>query len=215
MVMINIYVENESIEYAIYFALLILLLFIVPMFKNHLDRLINLSYLIKIRYHAAGPLAMNYSKDKETLVSRIKKLGYQRYAFDKYHALYYRVTKDQIKKIFRRYMLEVVVLLENTADEFYLSVVDEEISMIQQNHLKEHRKMDRMLITQIKDIDDLEDETKEKIKEILFIRQQQTIISTINVGLHHSSEKALVLYSETYSPSLYYKHHIQEIKEII
>lgn len=215
MILINIFIENESIAYAIYFALLIVLLFIIPMFKNQFDRLINLSYLVKIRHHAANPLEMNYSKDKDSFINRIKSLGYQRFAFDKYHAIYYRVSKDNIKRIFRRYMLEVVVILEKTSDEFYLTVVDDEISMIQQKHLKEHQKMDRMLITQIMEIDNLEDETKEKIKEILFIRAQQTIISTINIGLHKPTQTALMLYSDTYSPSLYYKHHIHEIKNMI
>ena len=112
-------------------------------------------------------------------------------------------------------MLEVVVLIHQEGDSFYLDAVDEDIHKIQQEQLKDHKKIDRMFITQIKQIDELNDETRESIKEIVFIKSSIGIISTINVGCHKPSGTAVMLYSDTYSPSLYYKYHIEQIKNII
>jgi len=224
MVFANLYIANTDVQYVIYFAVMIGLIVAAGLFQTKFTRLTNTAYLIKIRHHAAKPLPMNHTKAWDDMPSFLKSQGYSRYAFDAQHALFYRVTKDTIKKIFNKHMLEVVVLVQPSVSEFYLSAVDEEISRIQQTQLKDGKRMERMLITQFKPIQDLSDETKDKIKEIfflktreisLFLRARTTIISTINVGLHQPSDTALMLYSDTYSPSLYYTYHIEQIKSMI
>lgn len=224
MVFANLYISNTDVQYVIYFVVMIGLIVAAGLFQTKFIRLTNTAYLIKIRYHAAKPLPMNHTKSWDDMPSFLMSQGYMRYAFDSQHKLFYRVTKDTIKKIFNKHMLEVVVLVEPHVNEFYLSAVDEEISRIQQAHLKDGKRMERMLITQFKPIQDLSDETKDKIKEIfflktreisLFLRARTAIISTINVGLHVPSDTALMLYSDTYSPSLYYTHHIEQIKSMI
>ncbi|MDP3129913.1 MAG: hypothetical protein Q8N15_01130, partial [Bacillota bacterium] len=139
------------------------------------------------------------------------------------HALYHRLNRDPIdNRTFKRYLLEVVVLVNQRQNVFYLEQVDQEIAKIQQKYLKEHMRIYRMLITQVKEIGILDDHTKELIKEILFIRSNwdlfrpnRTVISTVNVGLYRAENAAVMLYSDTYHPSLYYEYHINEIKKII
>lgn len=224
MILANLYIANVDLQYVVYFAALIGMIIAGGLFQTRFTRLTNTAYLIKIRHHASPALPMKYTIKWDNMPSVLKEHGYTRYAVDQQHALYYRVNKDTIKRMFTKYMLEVVVLVEPHVDEFYLAPVDEEINRIQQTYLKERKRMERILITQMKPIADLSDETKEKIKEIfflktreisLFLRARSTVISTINVGLHKPSHMALMLYSDTYSPSLYYRHHIAEIKSIL
>ena len=92
--------------------------------------------------------------------------------------------------------------------------VDNEINKLRDELFKEKKK-NHPVNHQIKEIDELDEKTRDMIKEILFIRTKRSIVSTINVGLHRPSKQALMLYSETYSPSLYYKYHIEQIKKII
>ena len=80
---------------------------------------------------------------------------------------------------------------------------------------KEKKKINRLIITQIKEIKELDDKTRDEIKEVIFIRTKRLIISTLNVGLFQTQKKAVMLYSDTYSPSLYYKYHLDEIKKIL
>ncbi|MCK7489054.1 MAG: hypothetical protein MZU79_01515 [Anaerotruncus sp.] len=204
MIAANIWIADENIQYVIYFFSLIAILVVAGLFKTKLDRTTQLSYLIKIRANQGGPLPMNRTKNPDDLPDHLKSLGYERFAWDLDHAIYHRVTKDQIKRLFPRYMLEIVILVNQRKNVFYLEQADQEIAKIQEKYLKEKKVMDRMTITQVKEIGILDDATKDLIKEIIFIRSNRTVISTINVGLYRAEGVAVMLYSDTYRPSLYY-----------
>jgi hypothetical protein len=53
------------------------------------------------------------------------------------------------------------------------------------------------------------------IKETFFFKTQNSVISTINIALHQESEKAVMFYSDKFSPSLYYTEQIDEIKKMV
>ena len=111
-------------------------------------------------------------------------------------------------------MLEVVVYINKDESEFYLEIVNDEINKIKEKLSKEKKTVNRMFITQYKEVDTLDEKTKKSLSEIVFIRTRNHIISTINVGVL-DNELAVMLYSDTYSPSLYYKYHIEQIKDMI
>lgn len=215
MIVANVMIENENLEYLIYFPVLIILIFVVSTFKNRIDQISNLSYIIKIRAHQAPSLAMNHTKNIDSFERFIQGMDFIRFSYDNKHTLYYRLYKDDVKKIFKRYILEVIVLVDQKQQGFFLDVVDQEIGKIQQKHLAEQKKINRMIITQIKEVSELDEKTKELIKEIVFFRTNLGIISTINIGLHRSTNSAVMLYSDDYSPSLHYRKHVNLIKKII
>lgn len=215
MVLSGILIENNDVIYMIYFAVLMAMLFVVSTYKNMLERITNTSYIIKIRANQSKPLQLNHLKNFDKMTSVLIAKGYLRFTYDNHHTLFYKISKDSIKRMLRKYMLEVVVLIHQDNDSFYLDAVDEDIHKIQQEQLKDHKKIDRMFITQIKQINELNDETRESIKEIVFVKSSVGIISTINIGCHAPSGTAVMLYSDQYSPSLYYKYHIEQIKKII
>lgn len=215
LIAVNIWIENVKIQTLLYFILLIASLIVVSVFKTVLERITQISFLIKIRAHPGDPLPMNHTRSMDSMGEHMVSLGYERSIQDLNHALYFRIAKEEVKRIFRRYTLEVVVLIEPHNTQFYLDQVDQEIHNLQQASLKKGKKIVRMLITQIKEINELDDATKTLIKEIIFVRTNQTVISTINVGLYRSLDVAVMLYSDTYHPSLYYVQHINSIKKII
>ena len=215
MVVSGIFIENNDITYAIYFAVLMALMFLVATYKNTLERMTNTSYIIKIRSNQSAPLQMNHLKNFDQMTSVLHRKGYSRLTYDNNHTLFYRLSKDSVKRMNRRFMLEVVVLIHKETDSFFLDVVDEDIHKIQQQQLAEHHKIDRMFITQIKQFNEMNDEAKESIKEIVFVKSNIGIVSVINIGCHIPSNLAVMLYSDTYSPSLYYKYHIEQIKSFI
>lgn len=208
-------IHNATLVLILDVFLLIASLFVISVFKTKFDQLTNISFIIKIRANPSEPLPMNHTLTLDYYKGYLQSQDYVLYSHDKQHALYYRVTKDTIKKMFSRYMLEVVVVEFMKSDSFFLDIVDSEVGKIQQAHLKERKTIDRMLMTQIKEIDDLDEETRDSIKEIVFFKTKVGVISTINIGLHKASKTAVLLYSDTYSPSLYYKHHIEQVKKII
>ncbi len=210
-----IYIKNYNITYPIYLTVLLLMIFISSRYKNTFDQIANLSYIIKIRGNEAKPLDIHKLVNLDHANIVFKKYDYLHFSQDNAYSIYYKVTKDHIKKIFRHYILTIIVVLHNKNADFYLDRVDKEINKLRDQQYKEKRKVDRLIITQIKEISDLSDATKETIKEIVFIRTNRIVISTINVGLYKTAQKAVMLYSDTYSPSLYYNYHIDEIKNVI
>lgn len=215
MIAANVWIADSNLQYLVYFVSLVFCLVAFGILQGRMERIMQLGFLARIRAHPGDPLPMDHTLDMDKMDERLKCLGYQFHRRDPDHSLYFRVTKDNIRKTFPKYILEVVVLLNPNVKGFYIDQVDTEIGEIQQNHLKQSKRIDRMLITQIKDVEDLDEKTKDFIKEIIFVRTRYTLISTINVGLYRPSKLAVMLYSATYRPSLYYTRHLEEIRRIL
>lgn len=216
MILASTRIADGNIQYVIYFGILLLMIIVVSLYKTAFDRMTHLSYLIKIRHYQGDPLPMHHASTPELFEQKLRQVGFSRLMLDKKHTTFYKVTKDEIKnRLLKRYVLEVVVLINDSIKEFYLDEVDHDIARIQQQELAEQRKIDRMMITQVRYIDQLNDETKEQIKEIVFVNHNGGIISTINIGMHQPSGKAILLYADPYFPSLYYKYHIDQIKSFV
>lgn len=210
-----LYIENANITYPIYLSTLLILLFLTSHYQNTLDQITNMSYLIKIRANEAKPISIKNLKSIDAAGIILRENGYECFISDNTYSLYYKIEYDHIKKIFRNYILTIFIVLKNKNAEFYLERVDAEVNKLRDQQFKAKKRVTHLIITQIKEIDSLDDKTKEAIKEIVFIRTKRFLISTINIGLHRSSQQAVMLYSDTYSPSLYYKYQIEEIKKII
>lgn len=208
-------IKNQNYAYLIVFIILLLVLILTSLFKNKLDQTINMSYLIRIRANEAPALPIRQLVNFNTAQDLFRQNGFDKYQDNETYVIYYKCEKDHIKQIFRNNILTVMILIKNKNTDFYLSRVDNEINKLRDELFKEKKKINRLIITQIKEINELDDQTRDMIKEILFIRTKRSVVSTINVGLHRPSKKALMLYSENYSPSLYYKYHIEEIKNIL
>ena len=210
-----VFIANIDIAYGILLLVLVAMIIVTGLFKNKFDQITHMSYLIKIRTSQGEPLAINHMQSFPEVQSVFRKYDYERYQDNETYTIYYKLDKDPIKQIFRNYMLTVMVLIKNRNAEFYLDRVDKEINKLRDEIFKEKKKINRLIITQIKEIKELDDKTRDEIKEVIFIRTKRLIISTINVGLFQAQKKAVMLYSDTYSPSLYYKYHLDEIKNIL
>lgn len=205
------FIENDDYIYLVLFLLLIVLLITSGIFRNKIDSITNTSYIIKIRHHASDPIVLN--KRVSDIEKTLHTMGFQSKINKKAYVLYYRVVLDDIKRIFKRHMLEVVVI--SRGGHFFIDEVNEDIDNLHSTLLKEKKKTDKLFVTQIREIETLSDEVKEQIKEIAFIRTARGIISIVNIGIHLPTNTAVMLYSDTYRPSLYYEYHINEIKKML
>jgi len=206
---------NSAIAYALVFANIFLFLVISTLFRARIEVLINRSFLLRIVDKQGPPLPIKRIHELASLEQYLRMQEFTVFAKQGTHTVFSRMKKDDIKKIFRGYILEVVVYIRPNMDEFYLDHVDECVQKLQDEAIKNKQKVEKILVTQIKKVTELDDDTKNKIKEIIFLRTQSGIISTINVGLHEASGKAILLYSDEYSPSMYYRYHIDQIKRMV
>ncbi len=196
------------------FVFFLLTLFVSAYASNQLNYLTNLSYLYKIYDNQGEPLPVTRVDDVNKLYQYLNGNDFKQYTNDGSHYLFYRVSNDTIKKIFSMYMLEIVVYITKESSEFYLDQVNEEINAIKAMLLEDKKKVNRLFVTQIKDINSLDEKTKDSISEIVFLRTKYNIISTINIGVL-DNKLAVIQYSDTYTPSLYYTYHIEQIKKMV
>ena len=204
---------DDNYKYIFFFVILIVLIFITGYFRNRLEQITNHAYIIKI-HEAPGEPIKTYHGSLESVEKRVVKKDFKLSFSNNRCKLYYRVSRDTIRKTRKRFMLEVVVVVLK-GSEFFLDEVNDQIDKLQSEQHKAKVKIDKLFVTQIKEVKEMTEETKTKIKEIAFIRSQNGVISIVNVGLHFDSEQAIMLYSDTYRPSLYYEYHINLIKDII
>lgn len=205
----------EAYSYIVYFLLLISFILIGPRYRTKMERITNVAYIIKIRANQAEPLPIKHMHPQVDLYQWLVNKGYQRFISTTSHEFYFREQKDPIRKVFKKYIVDVVVFVHTKNNDFYLSEVDDEVQKVIDQMIKDKKRLFAMTITQIKRISKIDEQMKDKLTEIVFIRSKRGIISTINVGLHDASKQAVMLYSKTYSPSLYYTYHIDQIKEIV
>jgi len=211
-----VYVSVEW-RFVIYFSQLLILLYASYYFKRKLYELINLKYLIHIRETAASPYELNAPLKTLDIERRLLKDGYTQKFSNKRFALYIKVALDnEIRKVFRHHILFAHIVIYNEHSPFYLQEVDDLINDIQyKSQTEDKKRIDRLLITQYKPVKTFNDDVKARINEIIFIKTDKHVISTINVGLLEDPALALMLYSDTYKPSSYYKLHIQSIKDTL
>ena len=195
--------------YAIIFSLLFLLLFSSYRFKKRLYLIIHQSYLEHIRSDVIDPLEIPPQVDIEFIRKRLLKHGFKLHYTDHNYVVLIKIEKDDhIRKVFQHHILYVAVLLFHEQSSFYQEKVDQLINQIQyDSQTQDKKRIDRLLITQYKPIKTFNDKAKDAINEIIFIKTDRHIVSTINVGLVESPKLALMLMSKTYQPSSYYDLH--------
>ena len=130
-------INSDNLRYVLYLFMIISMYIPLSIFRRRMQEISILSYLIKISKNNSDPLNIKHVKNIAGYGHYLRSLGFLRYSNDEKHSLYYRVYKDSVKKIFRRYMLDVIVIVNNSDDPFYLDAVEKEITEIQDEQLKE------------------------------------------------------------------------------
>jgi hypothetical protein len=214
-VLSGILIDDSNLQFLVFLLLIILLMVVSVFFKSYLDRIQNVSYIMRIMRNASGPIELNHMKEIPIFEAYARQKGFILYSHGETFKVFYKAEKDHINRLRRRYILEVLVVLNPSEPIFFSEKADNEINKLNQELLKKKMKVSRMLVSQIKPIDELTESTKQALKEIVFYRSKREIISVINVALDKHSNKAIMLYSDTYNPSLYYKHHVDQLKSLI
>merc|ERR1711879_192946 len=99
----------------------------LSLLRNRINYVTNESYLVRIKDNPAGPVSAKRAHNPNTLKTYLLSKDFELYTTDSAHSLYYRTEKDQVKKMFRGYTLEIVVYTSKIEPEFYLDIVDEEV----------------------------------------------------------------------------------------
>jgi hypothetical protein len=206
---------GEQTSYIVYFGVLILIIFFGPVFRARLEEITNVSYIIKIKANESEPIAITHLKNEKDQDQWLLSNEYEYLIHKPTHDIYYKVTKDHVGKIFKKNLIHIVVILDNKTKKYYLDAVDEDINKLFAMLREKKTKMYGLFVTQIKRVKKIDETLKEQLNEIVFVRSRANILSTVNVALFEPSDLAVMLYADEYTPSLYYRFHIDSIKSLL
>ena len=213
---IYIYISSEW-KFIIIFFNLIVLVYLSYVFKKRIYEVIHRNYIKKIKEDVIDPIELKAKMSNQDLEKAIIKKEYKEYFSNSKIKLFIKIKKDEkIRKVFKHYILYVAIIILNPKLEYYQRKADEIINDIQyKSQTKDKKRIDRILVTQYKNINEFNDEERKSINEIIFIKTDKHLVSTINVGILESPQIALMLVAKKYRPSLYYDLHIEDIKQIL
>ncbi|MDA0871777.1 MAG: hypothetical protein O2987_02765 [Firmicutes bacterium] len=203
--------------YLIIFILLLILLFASYRFKKALYLIIHRAYMEHILDDVIDPIDLRPDYDTIDVQKKLLKQGYKLHYTGNQYVILIKIVKDtQIRKIFQHHILHVAVILFDSKLKYYQTQVDDLINEIQfKSQTEDKKRIDRLLITQYKQVDEFNEKERLAINEIIFIKTDKHIVSTINVGLLKSPPIALMLASKTYRPSTYYQIHLDDIYDAL
>jgi hypothetical protein len=206
---------DENFQFALILVIMIIVIFISWWFKQVMYQLVNTSYLYKIRDDEGTPLILHSTIEFEDVMSNALKQKYTKLVDEKDYTILYLAQRDHIRKIFNHYILYVVVIIKSHSLPFYLKETDDVINQLQVNLQQQKMRIDRLIITQYKWFEDMTDEIRLDLADIMFIKTDKHVVSTKNVGIFNKHAIASVLYAKTYRPSLYYDLHLKAIQSMI
>lgn len=207
-----VYIQSQWV-YVLIFSLLFMLVVMSYRFKKSLYLIIHQSYIQNIQADVIEPLELQDHVTMTAIQKKLLKEGFQLHYTDHDYVVLTKIEKDEhIRKVFQHHILYVSVMMFQDDGKYYQPKVDELINNIQfQSQTQDKKRIDRLLITQYKPVQTFNDQERERINEIIFIKTERHIVSTINVGILEQPHIALMLVSKTYQPSSYYDLHRQLI----
>lgn len=199
--------------YLIIFILLLILLFASYRFKKALYLIIHRTYMEHIKDDVIDPIDLKSDYDTIDVQKKLLKQGYKLHYTGNQYVVLIKVVKDtKIRKIFQHHILFVAVILFDSKLSYYQKQVDDVINEIQfKSQTEDKKRIDRLLITQYKQMEEFDERERLAINDIIFIKTDKHVVSTINVGMLKTPSIALMLASKTYRPSTYYQIHLDEI----
>lgn len=199
--------------YLLIFMLMFFLLVMSYRFKKKLYLIIHQNYMDQIRNDVIDPIDLKPTLSMVDIQKKLNKQGYKLHYTNPNYVVLTKIEKDdQIRKIFQHHILYVAVIHFDANNAYYQEKVDALINDIQfKSQTEDKKRIDRLLISQFKEVQVFDEKEKESINEIIFIKTDKHIVSTINVGIVENPKIALMLAAKTYRPSSYYDLHLNSI----
>lgn len=207
-----VFIQSQWV-YLLIFSLMFFLLILSFRFKKKLYLIIHQNYIDQIRKDVIDPIDLKPTVTMVDIQKKLNKQGYQLYYTDQTFVVLTKIEKDiQIRKVFQHHILFVAVVHFDSNNAYYQEKVDVLINDIQfKSQTEDKKRIDRLLISQYKEVQVFDEKEKESINEIIFIKTDKHIVSTINVGIVNNPKIALMLAAKTYRPSSYYDLHLNSI----
>lgn len=172
----------------------------------------NMARIARVTLKQSKPVAfgLNLVKQPNMLLSK----GYTLYTSNDSYSVYYKHAVDDSIKIKKIYRLYIILLLKKETLDFYDKKLHDEIAKLEVSFPKKESP-NKYIITAFKEFETMNEKSYHDIGEVVSYTANKNTYAQVNVGLNKNDHRAYFLYSNDYSPTLYYQLAIDLIFELI
>ncbi len=222
VLIVSVFVFFVIFQRESFYAQLIFILVLFPVFglslffKPKIEYLNNRYYLLLLLEEDIKPLKYKQNVFKEGWAQGILTKGkYLRHIDNNDYVLLYKVIKDPYKPKKKRYQtLEVILIHKHKNVNFYLDEVNQNISKLQEEHLKQFTYKSVVLL-QFMEVDDFNTEVSNKVKDATYLKQKNTYYLTLNIAINTKSKQALYVDGENKMFINYFSYGLKLIETYI
>lgn len=148
-------------------------------------------------------------------ITKIVNSGYKYSYKGDYVDVLYRLSKPLERNVFtNNSLLEIITIIKDNAIDFYDDILNDLYKNIWQLEQAKN-KVSKQVIIQFKLYDDINDHITDDLNRIISYREGKNHLVTINCGYFKKNQLFYYLHSDHYAPTLYYKHGVDLIQNLV
>jgi len=214
---IGLFLTSWSIDLKLSLLLvsLIVMLVVLFWFKPRLFYYDQQYGFLKMKSLQGKPLSTSFDLSSQQWVLHLRKKNFTVFASNEAYAVFHRFTRDATNFLTKRPMLEIIAILYKDSMNYHDQEISKIINLIEDDYLRRKVKFTNYTILQIKFGDDITKDIEQAADQVVFDNQAGRHITVVNGYFIKNQKEVYFLYSDFYTPTAFYRHGIELMKELI
>lgn len=194
---------------------LIMMLVVLFWFKPRLFFYDQQYGFLKMKSLQGKPLATSHDLSSQQWVAHLRKKNFTIFASNEAYAVFHRFTRDATNFLTKRPMLEIIAVIYKDDMPYHDKEISKIINLIEDDYLRRKVKFTNYTILQIKYGEVITKEIENEADQVVFDNQAGRHITVVNGYYMTKQKEVYFLYSDFYTPTAFYRHGIDLMKEIL
>jgi len=194
---------------------LIIMLFVLFWFKPRLFYYDQQYGFLKMKSLQGKPLTTTFDISSQQWVLHLRKKNFTVFASNESYAVFHRFTRDATNFLTKRPMLEIVTVIYKETMPYHDKEISKMINLIEDDYLRRKVKFTNYTILQMKFGDEMSTEIEKEADQVVFDNQAGRHITVVNGYYIKKQKEVYFLYSDFYTPTAFYRHGVDLMKELL
>ena len=154
---------GNGLVFASLFLVLIVYMYLITYVQVKLEDIVMRKNNLLIQENQEPPKNIVKALNPATFLKYLADNGFELHVKQDSYSIFYGYDTDPVKKIFKHNLLQIVILIGEDQNEFYLDAVDDEIENIKSMLINDKVKVSTILISQYKAVTSITKKVKEQL----------------------------------------------------
>jgi len=196
-------------------VVLILMLFLAFWFKPRFYYYTQQIKYLNLKKLKNPPLKISSFNLNQIFLAKLTKNAYQIFTDNDRFLVFHRYTQDNDAYVTKKTMLEILIFIKDTTISFQADQINKTINLIEDDYAKKKIKYTNYSIIEIKHSKKVDEANINEVDNITFDVESGRHISVILVYIDQCQQEAHFLYSDLFTPNIYYSYAVNLVKEIL